>query len=293
MWHGTGATSRATSTTCPRGTGVNVATLIGHGNVRAAVLGFENRTPNAAELAQMESLIRQAMEQGAPGLSSGLCYVPGIYASTDELLALARIVGRSGGLYATHLRDQVDGLVDSVQEALDIGRQAQVPVLISHHKTCGRRNFGKVRLTLGMLEQARMQGMKTYSDMYPYIAGSSTIVMLLPPWVLEGGPDAMLVRLVEPASRKRMEHDWAYGLPGWENRVSAVGWESVTVAYVTTDQNRDLEGLTVVDGAARRNKSVCDFLCELLIEERGEVGQVLVNCSEEDMLMVLAQVLLH
>lgn len=271
-----------------RGTGVNVATLVGHGNVRAAVLGFENRPPNAVELAQMETLTQHAMDQGALGLSTGLCYVPGIFALTEELLVLARVVGRSGGLYATHLRDQVDGLVGSVQEALDIGRQAQVPVLISHHKTCGRRNFGKVRLTLGMLEQAREQGMTTYSDMYPYIAGSSTILMLLPPWVLEGGPNAMLVRLADPASRVRMENDWAYGLPGWENRVSALGWESVTVAYVKTDQNRDLEGLTIVDGAARRNKSVCDFLCDLLIEERGEVGQILVNSCEEDMLMVLA-----
>ena len=270
-----------------RGTGVNVATLMGHGNLRSAVLGFENRAPNAQELGQMQALADAAMRQGALGLSSGLCYVPGVYADTHELLALARVVARHGGLYATHMRDQVDGLVDSVQEALEIGRQAEVPVLISHHKTCGRRNFGKVRLTLGLLEQARAEGMKTYSDMYPYIAGSTTILMLLPPWVLEGGMEAMLQRLDEPASRQRMAHDWIHGLPGWENRVSAVGWESVTVSYVVTDRNRDVEGLTVVEGAAKRGKDVVDFLCDLLIEERGEVGQILVNSCEEDMLMVL------
>lgn len=271
-----------------RGTGVNVATLMGHGNLRAAVLGFENRAPSPGELEKMQSLVQQAMDQGALGLSSGLCYVPGVYARTDELVALAKVVGRNGGLYATHLRDQVDGLVDSVTEALDIGRQARTPVLISHHKTCGQRNFGKVRLTLDLLEQARSEGMKTYSDMYPYIAGSTTIVMLLPPWVMEGGLDAMLVRLADPAQRRRIAHDWLHGLAGWENRVSAVGWESVTVSYVVTDRNRDVEGLTVVEGAARRGKSVCDFLCDLLIEERGEVGQILVNSCEEDMLMVLA-----
>ena len=271
-----------------RGTGVNVATLMGHGNLRAAVLGFDNRAPTAMELEKMKSLAQQAMDQGALGFSSGLCYVPGVYAAKEELQALAEVVGRNGGLYATHLRDQADGLIDSVREALDIGRQAKVPVLISHHKTCGRRNFGKVRLTLAMLEQARVQGMKTYSDMYPYFAGSSTIVMLMPPWVVEGGLDAMLGRLADPASRRRMNHDWAHGLPGWENRVSAVGWESVTVSSVITGANRDLEGLTVIEGAARRGKSVCDFMCDLLIEERGEVGQILVNSCEEDMLMVLA-----
>lgn len=270
-----------------RGTGVNVATLMGHGALRAAVLGFDNRAPTRHELEQMVALAEQAMGQGALGMSSGLCYVPGVYADTSELVALAGVVGRHGGLYATHMRDQVDGLVASVTEALDIGRQAKVPVLISHHKTCGRRNFGKTRVTLGMLEQARAAGIKTYSDMYPYIAGSTTIVMLLPPWVLEGGLDAMLGRLADPAQRRRMDHDWIHGLPGWENRVSAVGWESVTVSSVKTDVNRDIEGLTVPEGAARRGKSVCDFLCDLLIEERGEVGQILVNSCEEDMLMVL------
>lgn len=270
-----------------RRTGVNVATLVGHGNLRSAVLGFENRPPSAAELMRMETLADIAMAQGAVGLSSGLCYVPGIYAPTSELVALARVVARHGGLYATHLRDQVDGLVDSVEEALQIGRAAGVPVLISHHKTCGRRNFGKVRMTLSMLEQARAEGVTTHSDMYPYIAGSSTILMLLPPWVLEGGHASMLPRLADPAQRRRMEHDWNFGLPGWENRISAVGWESVTVSFVVTEANRDIEGLTVSEGATRRGQSVCDFLCDLLLAERGEVGMVISNSCEEDMLMVL------
>ncbi|MDF2462474.1 MAG: dihydroorotase [Ramlibacter sp.] len=270
-----------------RGVGVNVATLVGHGNVRAAVLGFEDRAPSAAELNQMKALMQQAMDQGALGISTGLCYPPGIYASTDELVELCGVVSRNRGLYATHLRNQVDGLVESVQEALDIGRRAEVPVLISHHKTCGKRNFGKVKETLAMLERARAAGLDTFSDIYPYIAGSSTIVVLLPPWVLAGGLDAMLTRLADPQARARIARDWEAGLPGWENRVAAVGWESVTVSHVVTERNGDLVGLTVVDGAAKRGKSIVDFFCDLLLEERGEVGQILVNSCEEDMLMVL------
>lgn len=270
-----------------RGVGVNVATLVGHGNIRAAVLGFEDRAPSAAELDQMKALMQQAMDQGALGISTGLCYPPGIYASTDELVELCRVVARSRGLYATHLRDQVDGLVESVQEALDIGRRAELPVLISHHKTCGKRNFGKVKETLSMLERARAEGMETFSDIYPYLAGSSTIVVLLPPWVLSGGLEAMLTRLADPDARARIARDWETGLPGWENRVAAVGWESVTVSHVVTDKNRDLVGLTVVEGAAKRGKTILNFLCDLLLEERGEVGQILVNSCEEDMLMVL------
>lgn len=269
------------------GIGVNVATLVGHGNVRAAVLGFDDRKPTVGELDQMKTLVQNAMDQGALGISTGLSYPPGIYATTDELVALARVAGRNGGLYASHLRDQVDGLVDSVQEALNIGRMADLPVLISHHKTCGRRNHGKVKFTLPLLEKARQDGMKTYSDMYPYLAGSSTMTMLLPPWVFEGGLEGMLARLREPSARARIAHDWETGLPGWENRVAAVGWDNVTVSHVATPKNRDIEGLSVAAGAAKRGKSILNFFCDLLVEERGDVGQILINSCEEDMLMVL------
>jgi N-acyl-D-aspartate/D-glutamate deacylase len=271
-----------------RSVGVNVATLVGHGNVRAAVLGFEDRKATADELEQMKALVQQAMDHGALGLSTGLSYPPGIYASTEELVELARVAGRNGGLYASHLRDQVDELVGSVQEALDIGRLANLPVLISHHKTCGLRNHGKVKFTLSMLEQARKSGTPTFSDMYPYLAGSSTIVMLLPPWMFNGGIEAMLARLRNRDLRARIAHDWEHGLPGWENRVAAVGWENVTVSHVATSKNRDIEGLSVAQGAAKRGKSTVDFFCELLVEERGEAGMILVNSCDEDMLMVLA-----
>jgi N-acyl-D-aspartate/D-glutamate deacylase len=192
-----------------RGTAVNIAALAGHGALRAAVMGFDERPPSESELAQMRYLLAEALQQGAIGLSSGLAYAPGCYAATDELIELAEVVAEHRGLYATHLRDQVDGLVESVQEALQIGREANIPVLISHHKTVGRNNFGKVQVTLGMLDEMHADGVPTYSDIYPYLAGSSTMLPLLPPWVLveQSPPLSESGRVGEPCPSRGMgEH---------------------------------------------------------------------------------------
>lgn len=270
-----------------QGTSVNVGSLIGHGAVRAAVMDFDDRAPTLAELSQMCQLVEEGMAAGALGISTGLSYPPGVYAKTEELTALSKVVARHGGIYATHLRDQVDHLEESVEEALTIGRGASVSVLISHHKTSGPRNFGKVRSTLRLLENARAEGLKTHSDMYPYIAGATTMLMLLPPWIFDSGHEALLARLADPKVRQTLLRNWEEGIPCWENRVGAIGWESITISYVATEKNRDVEGLTVPQAAARRGKSIVDFLCDLLVEERGEVGQILQNSCEQDMLMVM------
>jgi dihydroorotase/N-acyl-D-amino-acid deacylase len=270
-----------------QGTAVNVATLVGHGNVRAAVLGLEDREPTTREREAMMSEVQKAMDQGALGISSGLGYPPGVYASTTELKELVTVSSRAGGLYATHLRDQVDGLVDSVREALEIGRQSHAHVLISHHKSVGSRNFGKVQDSLSLLDIAREEGVETSSDIYPYVAGSSSMVMLFSPWVWTGGPEATLARLRDPAARARMAQDFETGLPGWENRVAAVGWKNVIVAHVGSEKNRSLKGLTVEAAAAKLGKTALDFVCDLLVEESLDVGDLTVNSCEEDLRAVL------
>ncbi|MBI3939102.1 MAG: D-aminoacylase [Betaproteobacteria bacterium] len=270
-----------------QGVAVNVATLIGHGTLRNAVLGFDKRAPAAGELRTMQALLQQGMEQGAFGISTGLCYPPGVFAGTDEIVELCRVVARNGGVYATHLRDQSDRLEQSVAEALEIGRRARVPVLISHHKAAGRRNWGKVKATLAMLDQARAAGHETWSDVYPYIAGQSTIISLLPSWVIDGGLEAMLARLNDPAARERIAREFETGLPGWENRAGAVGWDNVIVTSVVTDKNRDIEGLSVHAAAQRHGKGDVEFLLELIMEERGTVGKLSIQCCEEDVLTVL------
>lgn len=269
------------------GIGVNVATLAGHGALRAAVMGLDDRAPAGDELERMQKLLAAELDDGAFGLSTGLAYVPGIYAGTDELAALASVVGARGGLYATHVRDQVDGLVASVEEALEIGRRAQTPVLISHHKAVGSRNFGKVEHTLGLLDRARADGLHTYSDMYPYIAGMSTMTSVLPPWVVAGGLSAMLARLADPAVRARIARDIDAGLPGWENRINAVGWNNIVITTVHTEGNRDLEELTLAEAAVKRAKPVLDLLIDLLLEEGGKVGRITRGSCDEDMVRVL------
>ncbi len=269
------------------GLGVNVATLIGHGTLRNAVLGFEKRAPTAQELDSMRALLDEGMKQGAFGLSTGLCYPPGVFAATDELVALCGVVADNAGLYVTHLRDQADHLEESVAEALEIGERAGVPVLVSHHKAAGRRNWGKTERTLAMLDRADRSGLKTWSDVYPYIAGQSTIISVLPPWCVEGGLDLLLGRLTDPALRARIAREFETGLPDWENRAQAVGWDNIILSSVVTDANRDLLGLSVQAAAQRRGKSTIDFLLDLIVEERGSVGRLTVQCCEEDMLKVL------
>lgn len=270
-----------------QGSAVNVATLIGHGTLRNAVVGFEKRAPSPAELTAMQRLLAQGMEQGAFGLSTGLCYAPGVFAKTDELVELCRVVAQKGGLYATHLRDQSGRLEEAVEEALDIGRCSGVPVLISHHKAAGARNWGKVNRTLAMLDQANASGLKTMADVYPYIAGHSTMLSILPPWAVEGGVDAMLSRLADSAIRRQIARDFETGLPGWENRAGALGWHNVIISSVVTEANRDLAGLSVPAAALKRGKKELDFLLDLLIEEHGMVGRQSIQCCEEDVVTVL------
>jgi N-acyl-D-aspartate/D-glutamate deacylase len=227
------------------------------------------------------------MSQGAYGLSTGLCYAPGVYCTTDELVELCRVVAGHGGLYATHLRDQSDRLEQSVDEALSIGRAAPVPVLVSHHKAAGQRNWGKVQKTLAMLDTANEQGYRTWSDVYPYIAGQSTMTSILPPWVVEGGITEMLRRIADPAVRVRIAQDFGTGLPGWENRAGAIGWENVIICGVAGGRNGELEGMSVADAAIRRGASPVEFLMDLLTEQRGAVGRVSVQCAEADVETVM------
>ncbi len=269
------------------GTAVNIAALAGHGALRAAVMGFDERPPNESELAQMRYLLAEALQQGAIGLSSGLAYAPGCYAATDELIALAEVVAEHRGLYATHLRDQVDGLVESVQEALQIGREANIPVLISHHKTVGRNNFGKVQITLGMLDEVYADGVPTYSDIYPYLAGSSTMLPLLPPWVLAERFPPLSERLRNPEIRARIRRDITSGLEGWENRVQAVGWENIYIARVASRHNRKHEGKSIMAFANERGADPLNAMLDLLAEEDGDVSSLISNSCEEDLSAVM------
>lgn len=268
---------------------VNVATYVGLGSIRCAVSGFDSGASSKEQLHDMVSLAAEAMRQGAVGLSSGLVYAPGSYASHMEICELVKEAALVGALYSSHMRDQGDGFLESVAETLDAGRRTGAAVQIAHHKVVGKHNWGKVTESLAMIRQARAEGIDAGSDVYPYLAGSTTMTALLPDWALAGGRESMLGRLRDPEQRMLIKKDWITGRPQWDNRVASIGWENIYISHVSTEGNQDLVGLNVATASTIRSRATDteDFLLDLLIEEGGAVGNIQMACSEEDLHQVM------
>ena len=187
-----------------QGVSINYSTLIGHNSVRAAVMQREQRDPTPEEQAKMEALVEQAMRDGAVGFSTGLLYVPGTYSKTPEVVGLARAAAKYNGVYATHMRNEEDTIVAAIEEALHIGREAGIPVEISHFKIANQRMFGFSKTTIGMIEKARNEGLDVTVDQYPYTAASTNLGITLPSWVQAGGRDEMLKRFADKATRRKI-----------------------------------------------------------------------------------------
>jgi len=268
-----------------RGSYANVATLVGHGTVRAAVMGFDDRAPERGELDRMVGLVGEALDQGAVGLSSGLIYSPGLYAGSDELAALCGAVARRGRPYTTHMRSETRDLVAATAETLAIGRDGGVPLHISHHKAAGRANWGRTQQTLAMIDAAHADGVAVTMDVYPYTAGSTILGTLLPPWVLDGGADAVAERLGSPSDRARIRRDLEHGLPGWENFAQAAGWEGVMVAACP---DAAVEGRSLAEIAADDDREPAEVMLDLLLAHAGRVTVVLHFMDEADVRRVIA-----
>lgn len=181
---------------------INVATLIGHNDVRKAVMGRASRSPSDSEMQQMKAIVEKAMKDGAVGFSTGLIYIPGTYTKTKEIVELAKVAAKYNGVYATHMRDEGDSVTDAIREALTIGRQANIPVQISHFKLSGQQNWGRSKETVLMIEKARREGVEVTIDQYPYTASSTSISTLLPEDVLADGQDSIVARLKRPAVKR-------------------------------------------------------------------------------------------
>ena len=202
------------------GPSLNVAPLAPHGVLRFAAMGMENRPPSPTEMERMKELLEEALAAGAIGLSSGLIYPPGAFASTEELIELCRAVARYGGIYASHIRDEGNRLLEAVEEAIRIGREAGVPVQISHHKASGRANWGKVADSLALIDRARAEGLDVTVDVYPYTAGSTLLAIFVAVGEEEGGPEDVMVaaapRRPEVEGKTLVEIGELLGLPPWE-----------------------------------------------------------------------------
>lgn len=229
--------------------GINVAFLVGHNTIRRAVMGTENRAPTPAELARMTRMVDQAMTEGAFGLSTGLLYIPGTYSKTDEVVALAKVAARHGGIYTSHLRNEGVGLISGVAEALEIGRQAKIPVVLTHHKAVGRKMWGKSVVTLHMLDSARAAGTDVMLDQYPYTASFTGFGVLVPAWAQAGGMAEFRKRLDDPELRSAIENGILDLLLNDRG-----GGDISRVQFSSVDWDHSLDGKTLADLVKRGGK---------------------------------------
>lgn len=259
------------------GLGTNYVPQCGHGTARKKVMGYDKRPPTHAEIDAMRREIALCFEAGAVAFTTGLEYPPNSFADTDEIIELAKVAAQYGGFYATHLRSEGDQLIESVQEAIHIAREAGLPLQLAHHKAEGRHNWGKVHQTLQMVSEAVEQGFDVTLDVYPYTAYQTSLsVASLPSWALEGDPDALLTRLRDPHERERIIHAMRAMQPDWHSTV--IG---------NTPHNRDYQGLTIADAARLAGKDPEPFVLDLLLDAGGRVGVAWFNMAEDDLRTVL------
>ena len=272
------------------GMSVNLASYVSSCQVRFDVIGYENRPPTADELEKMRKLVASAMEQGAFGLTNAL-EATCAYAKTDELIELAKIVSRYGGIYATHVRGEGDTVLDSIREAIEIGEKANVPVEIFHLKVAGKNNWGRMPEVVALIDSARARGVDINANQYPYIAANHPMLPLLPPWALEGGVDKTMERLRDPQLRARMKQDIENGLPGWnDNDVQqSGGWQGVVIGGTQTEKNALLAGKTLEELGRIRGKDAANAFFDLLLEEHGQVMCILFMMNEKDVQTALRQ----
>ena len=255
-----------------QGVGINAAFMVGHNTVRQRVMGMANRAPTTDELERMQALIAEGMRDGAFGISTGLRYLPGNFARTDEVIALSRVAADSGGFYASHLREEGLGLIEGVAEAITIGRDARIPITLTHHKAVGNAMRGASARTLAMVDSARRAGIDVMMDVYPYTATSTGIAVLIPTWAFDGGDTAFTLRLTAPALRDSIKRGIVFNLLNDRG-----GGDLAKVQFSRARWQPDLEGRTLADWARQRGLAPTpENGAELVIEAQQKGGASMI-----------------
>jgi N-acyl-D-aspartate/D-glutamate deacylase len=262
----------------------NYAPLVGHGNLRRAAMGTAGRTATSAETARMVELLVEALDAGAFGISTGLIYPPGMFADADELATLAAALGPEH-VFTSHMRNESDDVVASIEEIVRIGERSGRRVHVSHHKTAGAKNWGRSEQTLRMLAAARARGVAVTQDAYPYTAGSTSLSATLPRRYHDGGRAAVLRRLQEPNAVDELRAAIERGEPGWENLAASAGWDGILIA---STRDHRFEGATIAQIAAERGWEPVRALVHVLLEEELEVWMVAFLMDEGDVERILA-----
>ena len=273
-----------------QGMGINLASYVGATQVRRMVLGDVDRAPSAAELDRMKALVRDAMRDGAVGLSTSLQYAPAPYATTAELTALAAEAGRYGGIYATHMRSEGDAIIPALDEAIRIGREARIPVEIWHLKTAGKANWGRMPEVIAHIQQARDAGVDITADTYAYPAGFNSLSAIIPPWAHDGGDARLIERLKDPAIRARIRKEMQTPGGNWENEWQEMtGPESILVGAVASPKLLPYQGKTIAQIAKLWGKDPFDTIFDLLIEDHAFTSVAIFIMSEPDIVLALQQ----
>jgi N-acyl-D-amino-acid deacylase len=289
-WRSLGQYAERLSTTP---TGPNLGLLLPQGNVRMVVIGLDNVPADSTQIKTMEEQVRKGMEEGALGISLGMIYMPCTFSRRDELVRLFRTSGRMGGFFVVHIRSGGDRLLESIEEVVSMARDAEIPLHISHFKAAGKRNWHKMELALTAVEKAHRESIDITFDLYPYTAGSTMFLAILPPWALEGGVAKTLQRLRDPSLRAQIREQFRNPPPpdpegpSWENYVNYVEWESIKISSVEGEKYQTWVGKSVAEIAGRQGKDPAEMAFDILLEEEGRVGMIIFSMDEEKMVMGL------
>jgi len=267
-----------------QGSGLNLGTFVGATQVREYVIGYDDRPPTPAELEQMKKLVADAMKDGALGVSTSLQYVPARFARTDEIVELAKVAHQYGGMYITHQRSEANAIDDSMKEVFEIARRANIPAEIWHFKTAYKKNWGRMPEMLRRIETARRQGLKITADVYPYVAGSTSLSACLPPWALEGGTDKMVARLRDAETRQRLKSEISNDAKDWENiYLGSGGPGGILIGAVVNRELENWQGKRLSEIAVAQNKDPLDALFDFIIADHGQTAAIFFMMQESDM----------
>ncbi len=267
---------------------VHIISLLAHGNVRAAVMGFRNSAPSPKEMAIMESMVIESMNSGTVGLSTGLAYPPGSFGNIEEIIALAKIAAQYGGIYVTHMRNEAELLEESVDEAVEIARRAEIPLHISHLKAIGKPNHYKIYNILSKLENLARAGMDISFDMYPYPATCTSLTIILPGWATAGGRESLVRRLGDRETRKRLRTEMGVIVKETGQRLfNGCTWDKIMISTVGKEDNRWMVSKTIKEIADQQDKDPLDTALDLIEDDSGPLNGVYFSLDDDSVWDVL------
>jgi N-acyl-D-amino-acid deacylase len=273
-----------------RGVSCNFASFIGATTIRENVIGFDDKAPTPEQLDQMRALVRQEMEAGALGIGSALIYPPGFYAKTEELIELCKVAAKYQGKYISHMRSEGNQLLEAFDELMRISREAHIPAELYHIKALGQKNWGKIDTLLTRIEAARKEGLPVRANMYTYIAGGTGLDACLPPWTQDGGYSALLKRLHDPETRKKIAAEMKVDSDKWENLYLAAGSpDRIILADFSAEKLKPLDGKSLAEIAKMRGKDPIETIMDLLVENEKRIGAMYFLMSEENVKKEIAK----